>query len=512
MSNGTVASALPEERAELETVAKSLTRSPRLEKLLRFMGERYFGGDHDHLKEYDIAVELFGRPAGRFDPTTDAIARVEAHRLRKRLKAYYETEGREHTVQISIPIGSYVPVFSRHAAVGDTATAAAQPLVPQPPESKTWPAHWKVARYGLLLGVLAATAIFAPLGAWLMRGHAVHTSQALAAPPEPAQTDVVPATTASAPFRMIAGYMGPPRLDSSGNQWLPDRYFEGGRSTARQTMVTLRTNRPMLFRQWRNGEFSYHLPLTPGTYELHLYFVTSHAQQEDGTENSESFSAYINGKRVLSNFDIESDALGAEIADERVFKDVHPAADGKLHLLFQGEQSLPFLNAIEVLPGIPHVQLPIRIAIQPTSFTDHAGHFWEPDDYYAGGRVSWALHPVSGTSDPSLFSNERYGHFTYAVPVAQDGRYTLILHFAEFYFGPGAPGGGGAGSRVFNVMCNGALLLNHFDIFKEGGALHSVTRTFHHLEPTAQGKLNLTFEPVVNNSTISGIEVLDESH
>jgi hypothetical protein len=91
------------------------------------------------------------------------------------------------------------------------------------------------------------------------------------------------------------------------------------------------------------------------------------------------------------------------------------------------------------------------------------------------------------------------------------GRYTLVLHFAEFYFGSGAPGSGTTGSRIFKVMCNGETLLDNFDILKEAGAFHEVSKTFRHLKPSAQGKLNLAFEPIVNNATVSGIEVLDES-
>jgi len=84
----------------------------------------------------------------------------------------------------------------------------------------------------------------------------------------------------------------------------------------------------------------------------------------------------------------------------------------------------------------------------------------------------------------------------------------LVLHFAEFYFGVAGPAE--AGRRIFKVMCNGETLIDNFDIFKEAG-LHEVTKTFRHLKPTAQGKLNITFEPVVNNATISGIEVLDKA-
>jgi hypothetical protein len=126
------------------------------------------------------------------------------------------------------------------------------------------------------------------------------------------------------------------------------------------------------------------------------------------------------------------------------------------------------------------------------------------------GRMSQQHHRTLGTADPDLFATERYGHFTYAVPVDTRDRYTLVLHFAEFYFGPGTTGGGGTGSRQFRVFYNGNTLLDAFDIFKEAGSLHAIEKTFYHLKPSAQGKLNLTFEPVVNNATVSGIEVLDE--
>jgi hypothetical protein len=60
-------------------------------------------------------------------------------------------------------------------------------------------------------------------------------------------------------------------------------------------------------------------------------------------------------------------------------------------------------------------------------------------------------------------------------------------------------------------MCNGQTVLDNFDIFREAGSLREVTKTFRHLKPSAQGKLNLVFEPIVNNATVSGIEVLDEA-
>jgi hypothetical protein len=64
---------------------------------------------------------------------------------------------------------------------------------------------------------------------------------------------------------------------------------------------------------------------------------------------------------------------------------------------------------------------------------------------------------------------------------------------------------------VFRVLCNGNTLLDNLDIYKEVGSLRALTKTFYHLKPSPQGKLNITFEPIANNATVSGIEVLDES-
>jgi hypothetical protein len=232
---------------------------------------------------------------------------------------------------------------------------------------------------------------------------------------------------------------------------------------------------------------------------------------DNDSDASSTFTVAVNGVRVLQGFDVNSDALGENVADERIFRDISPAQDGYLHLGFTSERGAPALNALEILPGIPHKQLPIRLVTQPTSFTDHDGNIWQPDDYFMNGRTSTQRQKITGSLDPDLFAAERYGHFTYGIPVDTRGRYTLVLHFAEFYHGLDASGPSGTGTRRFRVMCNGVSLLEDFDIFKEAGSLHALTKTFYHLKPTAQGKLNLTFEPIENNATVSGIEVLDES-
>src|ERR1035437_4305523 len=99
------------ERAELERAVEALARWPRLSHLLQYMGERLFSGELDQINEYNIATEVLGRSKTVFNAADDAIARVETHRLRKRLATFYETEGRDCPIQITLPAGSYVPVF-----------------------------------------------------------------------------------------------------------------------------------------------------------------------------------------------------------------------------------------------------------------------------------------------------------------------------------------------------------------------------------------------------------------
>jgi hypothetical protein len=149
--------------------------------------------------------------------------------------------------------------------------------------------------------------------------------------------------------------------------------------------------------------------------------------------------------------------------------------------------------------------------MQRSAVTDHNGNLWNPDNYFQNGSLSDVPHDVSGTPDPNLYAGERYGHFTYSIPVDTRSRYTLVLHFAELYWGPQSAGSGGVGSRIFSVLCNGSTLLDHFDIYREGGSSHALTKTFNHLRPSPEGKLELTFEPITNYATLSAIEVIDES-
>lgn len=103
-------------------------------RFLRYVVERTLEGKTDQIKETVIASEVYGRPVG-YDPKSDSIVRVEATRLRQKLRAFYDNEGRECGIRIHLPSGTYVPQFQRVSAPvaePDTVVAVDAPTIDVP--------------------------------------------------------------------------------------------------------------------------------------------------------------------------------------------------------------------------------------------------------------------------------------------------------------------------------------------------------------------------------------------
>ena len=84
-------------------------RSDRLSAFLQFIVERTLNGEGDSLKEQVLAVELYGKNS-EFNTAADPIVRVDARRLRDKLREYYASTPSQPVV-ISVPKGSYTPAF-----------------------------------------------------------------------------------------------------------------------------------------------------------------------------------------------------------------------------------------------------------------------------------------------------------------------------------------------------------------------------------------------------------------
>jgi len=119
----------------LERVLRSDTfsRSERSRDLLRYLVEREQAGEKERLKGFTVAMDVFGKDK-EFDPSTDAVVRVQAGRLRELLTQYYQAEGTADPLKIYIPRGGYVPSYRTECpnAVEEQAEEASAPPVQQP--------------------------------------------------------------------------------------------------------------------------------------------------------------------------------------------------------------------------------------------------------------------------------------------------------------------------------------------------------------------------------------------
>ena len=99
-------------RAHLAEILTSrvFAKADRISRFLRYVVDASLEGRTNQINEYAIAVDVYDRPQA-FDSRLDGIVRVEAGRLRSKLREYYETDGKNSSVRIEFPKGGYAPVF-----------------------------------------------------------------------------------------------------------------------------------------------------------------------------------------------------------------------------------------------------------------------------------------------------------------------------------------------------------------------------------------------------------------
>jgi hypothetical protein len=540
-----------EERAELQAVLSSplFQRAPKLSKILAYICEKYFSGKGANLKEYSIAVDALGRAPG-FDPQADAIVRVDLHLLRKRLELYYANDGKYRRLRIVLPLGHYVPEFiPNHApGVGNvrippkavlSTPNVAQPALPPleefsrvakdvpplalAPKSKkrrlifsrpvilrrveAWVHRHTIFLTAICcgaLGIAGGVAGTAILYRHLFTGMWVFSN-------EPTLVKLVSAeilqhfSIGGAPdleSRAIRIHCGSDHdyVDSAGFRWSSDRFYSGGSAFTHDVVPIARSADPTLYSTGRMGTFHYDVPVSPGAYEVRLLFAETTQDIEDGMRET-SFSV---GSGAPYLIDVVADAGGTRTATTKIYSNTRPGADRKIHVSFRSTDG--FLNAIEILPETNGKPSPIRISTLPHIFVDLAGRHWLPDRYFRGGRnIDHVFAP--DRTDPILFSRERFGNFSYSIPVAQGYSYQLTLYMAERYWGPQNSGNGGVGSRIFNVRCDNLELLHNFDLLEAAHDSPVVAVRFRHLHPDSTGKLNLEFLSVVNYAVLNALEV-----
>ena len=132
-----------------------------------------------------------------------------------------------------------------------------------------------------------------------------------------------------------------------------------------------------------------------------------------------------------------------------------------------------------------------------SQYVDGAGVVYREDQYYSGGSSASTPAGITGTEDDSLYRTERFGNFSYAIPLA-NGDYQVSLKFTEFYWS--APG-----RRIFDVWLQGTKVLSQLDIF----ALVGKDRAYDVSLPATvtDGKLYIGFDALVDYGKISAIVI-----
>lgn len=134
--------------------------SRRSLEFLQHIVEKALAGEFDDLKERSLGVQIFGRPA-TYDTGSDAIVRVTASDVRKRLHQFYTAEGVNSPLRIELPSGSYIPEFRKFSTPeinisGPQLSAPLELLSEAPAIQPRWGKWQKLLALAALLLCLAA--------------------------------------------------------------------------------------------------------------------------------------------------------------------------------------------------------------------------------------------------------------------------------------------------------------------------------------------------------------------
>lgn len=132
---------------------------------------------------------------------------------------------------------------------------------------------------------------------------------------------------------------------------------------------------------------------------------------------------------------------------------------------------------------------------EPLSFD---GIWYSPDQFFTGGTTNATQDAISGANGSEIYSSERYGDFSYSIPLA-NGDYTVQLGMVEIYqTNPGA--------RAFDVAIEGETVLDNLDIFATVGH-DSLLLSDPITTSINDGALNIEVNSIVDNGTLSSILV-----
>lgn len=244
------------------------------------------------------------------------------------------------------------------------------------------------------------------------------------------------------------------------------------------------------------------MDLNFGNEETRLYFSLSNfgAENLEWTIHKSPDCTWI--RRVLPDSGVtaysETDSI-LVIVDRRnlpngIFQDT-------LNVLSNGGNGM-----IQVAMQVGSVERIVkRINAGGEAYVDTAGNHWEADQEYVRGEWGYIGGDkfvnqvgIDETRDDPLYQSERWGMDSYCFDVP-NGKYDIILHFAEIYFLE-------AQRRVMDVLLEGELVLDDFDIFAEVGSRKPCLKQAN--VEVKDNYLDIQFVRGIDDPKISAIEII----
>ncbi|WP_242917026.1 malectin domain-containing carbohydrate-binding protein [Pontibacter liquoris] len=204
------------------------------------------------------------------------------------------------------------------------------------------------------------------------------------------------AAAVASTIRITSG--GTQFTDSQSHTWSADANYSGG-TTSSKSFDVAGTSDDALYLKYRYASagalFSYKIPVSTGTYRVKLHFLEPYfgapGGKTSGNAGARVFHVDVEGKRVLSNYDIYSQD-GAGKAVVKIFDNVS-VSDGTLTIAFTSVNENAIVSAIEVekMPAATQYTLAV-------STTGSGAVTRSPDQasYAEGTSISLTAKPASG--------------------------------------------------------------------------------------------------------------------
>lgn len=156
-------------------------------------------------------------------------------------------------------------------------------------------------------------------------------------------------------------------------------------------------------------------------------------------------------------------------------------------------------------PLTPTPTYSLNINCGGSSYLASDGAQYIADQHFLSGKGVSVNNSISGTNDETIFKSNRYGKsLQYAIPLPDNGQYTVTLHFAETW-----KGGWTVGKRVFDLMIENQLMLSNLDIYAVAGANTALSYSF--VVNVNDSVLNITADASSNNGQINAIQIRQDS-